>query len=962
MPLTVCSRKVSLLLCVVSVVALLLIGVVTTTADAAGTISWKRTDLTTPFHQSHHIRLSLQSTGTFDVGETVVRLATGDCQTAGTYTNYTVSVPTQTISEVIPYLSVDDLDVVSGNSGPWVVGFRPQAGHLGMNGTIHTANVILCYSQDRGNTWLGPAATAETVTSPTTAIPVWRNIPAVTVLPLTAGVAGEQISFFVQESIFTDFTAANVYGALVTDRTACDQAVTFGSGGPTPNIAPAVALTAADYSFKFTLSVTQAATKVYLCISVSGSVWSLAPVDKSHTNFVEDTHSPKFKAAPFVGYEIRDVTTGTMTATYSCVDTLSSSTTLTAGRSVTCEISIAGVGAPSAGLADLDHLHDGNGDEICPKPVFTVGAGALLFTFTPQRHGSLGLARLRYNGQVLATAADAYSSLAFDLGAEVAVDVHAKRFLIVEGDPYPQTYSGANQVGDIDGTWTGFGDFQTTNAGLRWPPARTASTAGEDISATLLSTVTTGSLQKDITIPANQLRFQFRVKYFFTSNVTTTLRQNSFIGRVRVSMLDSGGTEVDVIRDLTMFSYLRGVVIEGSDRNQVNDGDIRFEEQLQIVGAIRPADHVTIRVRIEVDHTSNEQLWFIAPILQYAVTTDALDSNDLAALQAFYTAVATTAPSVVASWRTPSNGAFNGDPCFNRWKGVRCRFGRIVGLELNNVGLSGALPAAATLGQMTKLESINFRNNSLSGVWNWGTGATALRTVRIVDNQFTAIDNGGVFVHSTHTCLKYFNADSNLITALPTSGLLTHKALQRFKVQNNVIAQAMPSDFSGMVSLTDLSLGLNQFTGSFPSVLPLYSLASIDVGFNQLTGVVPRIITSGAPANQAPPTPNAGYPYDAVNHFQQLEVVDMSRNQLSGIFPIYPFAMARFGERLNLNAQFNFFTTTPPRHFSHRSDFAGNFFTCPLPFTFGKLIGGETFAKPLTCDYLGYVQPADSLP
>ncbi|MBN9286253.1 MULTISPECIES: PKD domain-containing protein [unclassified Flavobacterium] len=129
----------------------------------------------------------------------------------------------------------------------------------------------------------------------------------------------------------------------------------------------------------------------------------------------------------------------------------------------------------------------------------------------------------------------------------------------------------------------------------------------------------------------------------------------------------------------------------------------------------------------------------------------------------------------------------------------------------NNVNLGGTIPTE--LGNLTKLDRLNFDNCSLSG----SIPASIGQLINL-------------------TSLYVYN--NNLTGPIPAT-LGNLKKLNIIWAHNNKLSETIPATLSGLKSVTSFNLQNNQLTGSIPSLVGMEKIIGIDLSVNQLTGSIP---------------------------------------------------------------------------------------------------------------------------
>ncbi|KAG2300364.1 hypothetical protein Bca52824_036836 [Brassica carinata] len=153
-------------------------------------------------------------------------------------------------------------------------------------------------------------------------------------------------------------------------------------------------------------------------------------------------------------------------------------------------------------------------------------------------------------------------------------------------------------------------------------------------------------------------------------------------------------------------------------------------------------------------------------------------------------------------------------PC--TWGGVECNAGRVTALRLPGVGLSGPLPIA--IGNLTQLQTVSFRFNSLTGP---------------IPPDFANL-----------TLLRYIYLQGNAFSGEIPSFLFTLPNVIRINLAQNKFSGSIPDNVNSANRLATLYLEDNQLTGPIPEIkIPLQQF---NVSSNQLNGSIPDPL-SGMP-------------------------------------------------------------------------------------------------------------------
>ncbi|GMI81463.1 hypothetical protein like AT2G24230 [Hibiscus trionum] len=222
---------------------------------------------------------------------------------------------------------------------------------------------------------------------------------------------------------------------------------------------------------------------------------------------------------------------------------------------------------------------------------------------------------------------------------------------------------------------------------------------------------------------------------------------------------------------------------------------------------------------------------------------------------------------------------FSGSVC--SWEGVHCDTNKenVIGLKASGLGLSGLMPDT-TIGKLTQLQSLDLSNNKItalpSDLWSLGL-------------------------------LRSLNLSCNQISGFLTSNIGNFGQLEVIDLSGNNFSGEIPAAISSLASLQVLNLAGNGFEWSIPTgILNCQSLVSLDLSLNRLSGSLPDGFGSAFPKLKALNLARNeihGHVSDfaemksltrlnmsgnlfkgsVIGVFQgQLEVIDLSKNQLQG--------------------------------------------------------------------------------
>jgi leucine-rich repeat protein SHOC2 len=167
------------------------------------------------------------------------------------------------------------------------------------------------------------------------------------------------------------------------------------------------------------------------------------------------------------------------------------------------------------------------------------------------------------------------------------------------------------------------------------------------------------------------------------------------------------------------------------------------------------------------------------------------------------------------------------------WAGVEMENGRVVKLELEEFGLTGAVPAE--IGRLSALTKLDLGYNDLTSLPAEIGQLTALEELYLHDNQLTSLpaEIGQL------TSLEQLYLFNNQLTSLPGEiGQLT--SLERLYLEDNQLT-SVPAEIRQLTSLRDLFLAGNKLTSLPGEIGQLTSLKRLYLEGNRLTSVPAEI-------------------------------------------------------------------------------------------------------------------------
>jgi len=167
------------------------------------------------------------------------------------------------------------------------------------------------------------------------------------------------------------------------------------------------------------------------------------------------------------------------------------------------------------------------------------------------------------------------------------------------------------------------------------------------------------------------------------------------------------------------------------------------------------------------------------------------------------------------------------------WEGVTIENGRAVELELEEFGLTGAVPAA--IGQLTSLKELDLSGNQLTSLPAEIGQLTSLRELHLRENELTSLPAEIWQL----TSLTELHLGYNQLTSLPAEiGQLT--SLTELALNGNRLT-SLPAEIGQLTSLEWLNLFGNKLTSVAAEIGQLTSLVELHLMGNQLTSLPAEI-------------------------------------------------------------------------------------------------------------------------
>lgn len=225
--------------------------------------------------------------------------------------------------------------------------------------------------------------------------------------------------------------------------------------------------------------------------------------------------------------------------------------------------------------------------------------------------------------------------------------------------------------------------------------------------------------------------------------------------------------------------------------------------------------------------------------------------------------------SCLATWDL----TFALDPCDRLFSerftcGLRCdrldpsmNLSRVTDITLDPAGYSGSLPNSSSSWSLPHLRTLDLSGNSLSG--------------RIPGSLFSGLPR-----------LTVLSLSGNSLTGRVPDSIGSLVSLEELYLDDNFLTGQIPPAFTGLSNLNRLELQSNQLTGSFPNLTSLTNLYLLDASKNCFSGEVPAalplsLVELSLRENQF----TGGIPTSLGGSSRFLQVLDVSHNNLTGPVP-----------------------------------------------------------------------------
>ncbi len=210
-------------------------------------------------------------------------------------------------------------------------------------------------------------------------------------------------------------------------------------------------------------------------------------------------------------------------------------------------------------------------------------------------------------------------------------------------------------------------------------------------------------------------------------------------------------------------------------------------------------------------------------------------------------------------WKNNRN--WLGDGPLRRWQGVEVNDkGRVVGLDLSENDISGAIPPG--LGDLSDLGYLDLSHNELAGPIPPELGDLA--NLRILDLAFNGLTGGIPTALGNLSNLQRLHLGWNGLTGPIPVELANLADLEMVNLSDNDLTGAIPPELGDLSNLRWLYLASNDFSGTIPPALgDLSNLRLLDLAANDVTGAIPP----------------------ALGDLSNLQVLDLASNDVTGAIP-----------------------------------------------------------------------------
>jgi len=195
----------------------------------------------------------------------------------------------------------------------------------------------------------------------------------------------------------------------------------------------------------------------------------------------------------------------------------------------------------------------------------------------------------------------------------------------------------------------------------------------------------------------------------------------------------------------------------------------------------------------------------------------------------------------------------------NSWGGITVAKGRVVGIrevgglvlsgfQIQVLGaMSGMIPAS--FGNLTALQAIDFRYDQLTGLPHTIGNLTKLRSINLFNNAFIdtiPVEIGRlkalVFLELSYTGCRYLQDSIGLLSQLVTLNFTHDQTTDPYiyYAPGVRLSGQIPASFGNLSNLRVLNLSYNNLSGNIPAQIgSLHNLDTLWLGYNNLSGTIP---------------------------------------------------------------------------------------------------------------------------
>ncbi|CAK9328552.1 unnamed protein product [Citrullus colocynthis] len=233
-----------------------------------------------------------------------------------------------------------------------------------------------------------------------------------------------------------------------------------------------------------------------------------------------------------------------------------------------------------------------------------------------------------------------------------------------------------------------------------------------------------------------------------------------------------------------------------------------------------------------------------------------------------------------------------------------CQATNLTYLDLSHNSLSGALPSC--LSSITNLDILLLKSNNFSGVIPI---PPRIQYYIASENQFI----GEIPLSICHAInLRILNVSNNRMSGTIPPCLANITSLSVLDLKSNNFSGTLPTFFPTNCQLNSLDLNENQIEGELPkSLLYCKELQVLDLGKNNITGHFPYRLKAASSLQVLILRSNRFYGHinNSFNKdsFSNLQIIDLSRNHLSGPLPSNFFENMRTIKEVENQEPYSFF-------------------------------------------------------